>query len=85
MWQAHLKTASYAESRNSHRKSSKMAVRLPFVTRDNSVYPIETSYTCIIGFVLAAAVRTVEKFIRLPKLMYITMHLNNINAICENS
>ena len=33
MWQAHLETASYAESQNFHRKSLKMAVRLPFVTR----------------------------------------------------
>ena len=32
MWQAHLETASYAESQNS-RKSLKMAVRLPFVTQ----------------------------------------------------
>ena len=32
MWQAHLETARYTESQNSHRKSLKMAVRLPFVT-----------------------------------------------------
>ena len=32
------------------------------------MYRIETSYTCTIGFVLAAAVRTVEKFLRSPKL-----------------
>ena len=36
MWQAHLETASYAESRNSRRKWLKMAVRLPFVTRKQS-------------------------------------------------
>ena len=39
MWQAHLETASYAESRNSRRKSLKMAVRLPFVTRKLSCVP----------------------------------------------
>ena len=36
MWQAHLETANYAESRNSRRKWLKMAVRLPFVTRKQS-------------------------------------------------
>ena len=36
MWQAHLETASYAGSRNSRRKSLKMAVRFPFVTRKQS-------------------------------------------------
>ena len=36
MWQAHLETASYAESRNSRRKSLKMAGRFPFVTRKQS-------------------------------------------------
>ena len=33
MWQTHLEMASYAELCNSRRKSLKMAIRLPFVTR----------------------------------------------------
>ena len=36
MWQAHLETAYYAGSRNSRRKSLKMAVRFPFVTQKQS-------------------------------------------------
>ena len=32
------------------------------------MYRIETSYTCTIGFVLAAAVRTVGKFLRSPTM-----------------
>ena len=36
MWQAHLETASYAGSQNSRRKSLKITVRFPFVTRKQS-------------------------------------------------
>ena len=38
MWQAHLETASYAESQNSHRNSLQMAVRLPFITQKHSTF-----------------------------------------------
>ena len=46
------------------------------------MYRIEMSYTCTIGFVLAAAVRTIGKFLRSPKLWpNIRSHLRTTTAL----